>query len=238
MFESLQISSLCITHTIVVQSLRHVWLCHPMGSTALQASLSFTISRTLLKFMSIELVMLSNHLILYHPFLLLPSTFPSIRVFSNELALLIRWPSFSFSISLSNEYSGLISFRTDWFDLAVQGTLKSFLQHHSLKPSILQCSAFFMVQLWYPYMTTGKTIALTMWTFVGKVMFFNTLSRFVIAFLPRSKCLLISRLQSLSAVILEPKKIKSVTASTFSPSTCTWSDGTGCYDLSFLNVEF
>ena len=159
MFESLQISSLCITHTIVVQSLRHVWLCHPMGATALQASLSFTISRTLLKFMSIELVMLSNHLILYHPFLLLPSTFPSIRVFSNELALLIRWPSFSFSISLSNEYSGLISFRTDWFDfLVVQGTLKSLPEHHSSKASILHCSAFFMVQLSYPYMNTGKII--------------------------------------------------------------------------------
>ena len=130
-----------------------------MGATALQASLSFTISQSLLKFMSIELVMLSNHFILCHPFLLLPSTFPSIRVFSNELALHIKWPSFSFSISLSNEYSGLISFRIDWFDfLVVQGTLKSLLQHHSSKASILQCSAFFMVQLSHPYMTTGKTI--------------------------------------------------------------------------------
>jgi len=175
--------------------------------------------------MSIDLVMLSNHLILCCPFLFLPAIFPRIKVFSNESALRIRWPkyySFSFSISPSSEYSVLIFFRVDWFDLTVQGTLKSFFQHHSLKPSILQCSAFFMVQLSHPYMTTGKTIALTMWTFVGKVMslFFNTLSRFVIAFLPRSKYLLISWLQSLSAMILEPKKIKSVTASTFPPSIC------------------
>ena len=147
--------------------------------------------------MSIELVMLSNHLILCHP-LLLPSIFPIIRFLSNELALLIRWPkdwSFSFSNSPSNEYSGLISFRIDWFDLlAVQGTLKNLLQHHSSKASILWCSAFSMVQLSHPYMTTGKTIALTIWTFVDKVMSlpFNTLSRFVIAFLPRSRHLLIS----------------------------------------------
>ena len=140
----------------------------------------------------------SNHLILCHPLLLLPSVFPSIRVFSNESALRIRWPkywSFSFSISPSNENSGLISFRMDWLDLlAVQGILKSLLQHHSSKASILQCSAFFIVQLLHPYMTTGKTIALTRWTFVGKVMslLFNTLSRLVITFLPRSKCLLIS----------------------------------------------
>ena len=148
--------------------------------------------------MSIVLVMPSNHLILCHPLLLLPSIFPSIRVFSNELALRIRWPkywSFRFNISPSNEYSGLISFRMDWLDrLAVQGTLKSFLQHHSLKASILLCSAFFIVQLSHPYMTTGKTIALTRWTFVGKVMslLFNMLSRLVIAFLPKSKRLLIS----------------------------------------------
>ena len=161
----------------------------------------------------------SNHLILCHPLLLLPSIFPSIRVFSNESLLRIRWPkywSFSFSISPSNEYSGLISFRMDWLDLlAVQGTLKSLLQHHSSKASILQCSAFFIVQLSHPYMTTGKTIALTIQTFVSKVMslLFNMLSRLVIAFLPRSKCLLILWLQSLSAVILESKKIKSITVS-------------------------
>ena len=149
---------------------------------------------------------------LCHPLLLPPSIFPSIRVFSNESVLPIRWPkywSFSFSISPSNEYSGLISFRMDWFDLlAVQGTLKSLLQHHSSKASILQCSTFFVVQHSHPYMTTGKTIALTRWTFVGKVMslLFKMLSRLVIAFLPRSKHLLISWLQSPSAVILEHKK--------------------------------
>ena len=154
-------------------------------------------SRSLLKFMSIELVMPTNQLILCHPLLLLPSIFPSIKVFSNELILCIRWSnywSFSFSISPSNEYSELISFRIDWFDpLAVQGTLKGLLQHHSSKASILQCSAFFMVQLSHPYMTTGKTIALTRQTFVSQVMslLFNMLSGFVIAFLPRSKCLLI-----------------------------------------------
>ena len=139
-------------------------------TAAHQASLSFTIPRSLLKLMSIKSVMPSNYLILCHPFLLLPSIFPSIRVFSNESGLHIRWPkywSFSFSISPSNEYSGLISFRIDWLDLlAVQGTLKSLLQHHSSKASILQCSAFFMVQLSHPYMTTGKTVALTTWTFI------------------------------------------------------------------------
>ena len=157
--------------------------------------------------------MKSNHLILCRPLLLLPSIFPSIKVFSNESVLHIMWPkywSFSFSINPSNEYSGLISFRMDLFDLiAVQGTLKSLLQHHSSKASILQHSAFFMVQLSHPYMTTGKTIALTRWTLNGKVMslFCNTLSRLVIAFLPRSEHLLISGLQSPSAMILEPKKI-------------------------------
>ena len=156
--------------------------------------------------------MLSNHLILCYPLFLLPSIFPSIRVFSNELALLIRWPkcwSFNFSISPSNEYSGLISFRIDWFDLlAVQGALKSLLQHDSSKAPILWCSAFFMVQLSHPYMTTGKTIALMIWTFVGELisLLFNTLSRFVIAFLPRSKHLWISWLQSAPMVILKPKK--------------------------------
>ena len=162
--------------------------------------------------MSIELVMPSNHLLLCHPLLLLPSIFPSIRVFSNESALHIRWPkywSFSFNISPSNEHPGLISFRMDCLDLlAVQGTLKSLLQHPRSKASILWCSAFFIVQLSHPYMTTGKTIALTRWTYVGKVMslLFNMLSRLVIVFLPRSKRLLISWLQSPSAVILEPKK--------------------------------
>ena len=151
----------------------------------------------------------SNHLILCYSFLLLPSIFPSIRVFSNESALCIRWPkywSFSFNISPSNEHSRLISFRMDWLDLlAVQGTLKSLLQHHCSKASILQRSAFFTVQLSHQYMTTGKTIALTRWTFVGKIMslLFNLFSRLVITFLPRSKCLLISWLQSPSAVNLE-----------------------------------
>ena len=164
--------------------------------------------------MSIVSVMPSNHLILCHPLLLLPSIFPSIRVFSNESTLCMRLPkywSFSFSISPSNEHSGLISFRMDWLDLlAVQGTLKSLLQHHSSKASILHCSAFFTVQLSHPYMTTGKTIALTRRTFVGKVisLLLNMLSRLVIAFLPRNKHLLISWLQSPSAVILEPPKNK------------------------------
>ena len=152
----------------------------------------------------------SNHLILYHPLLLLPSILPSIRVFSNMSILRIRWPKYwSFSISPSNEYSGLIFFRMDWFDLlAVQGTLESLLQHHSLKASVLRHSAFFIVQLSHPYMTTGKTIALTRWTCVGKVMtlVFNMLSRLVIAFLPKSKCLLIPLLQSPSAVIWSPRK--------------------------------
>ena len=157
----------------------------------------------------------SNHLILCGPLLLLPSIFPRIKVFSSESVLCIRWPkywSFSFSISPSNDYSGLISFRMDWLDLlAVQGSLKSLLQHHSSKASILRCSSFFMVQLSHPYMTTGKTIALTRWTFVGKVMslLFNMLSRLIITFLSRSKSHLISWLQSPSAVILEPQKIKS-----------------------------
>ena len=165
--------------------------------------------------MSIESVMPSNHLILCHPLLLLPPIPPSIRVFSSESTLRMRWPkywSFSFSISPSNEHPGLICFRMDWLDLlAAQGTLQSLLQHHNSKALILRCSAFFTVQLSYPYMTTGKTIALTRWTFVGKAMslLFNMLSRLVITFLPRSKCLLISWLQSPSAVILEPPKIKS-----------------------------
>ena len=167
----------------------------------------------------------SNHLILCCRLLLLPSIFSRIRVFSNESALCIRWPKywiFSFSISPSNEHPGLIAFRREWLDLlAVQGTLKSLLQHHSSKASILQCSALFKVQLSHPYMTTGKTIALTRWTFVDKViLLFNMLSRLEITSLPGSKHLLISWLQSLSAVTLEPKKIKSVTVSVLSPSIC------------------
>ena len=163
--------------------------------------------------MSIELEMPSNYLILCHHLLLLSSIFPSIKVFSNESALRIRWPKywrFSFNISPSNEHPGLISFRMDWLGLlAVQGTLNSLFQHHSSKASILRCSAFFTIQLSHPYMTTGKTRALTRWTLVGKVIFllFNMLSKLVITFLPRSKRLLISWLQSPSAVILEPKKI-------------------------------
>ena len=175
--------------------------------------------RSLLKLMSIELVMPSNHLILCRPLLLLPPIPPSIRVFSNKSTLCIRWPtywSFRFSISPSNEHPGLVSFRMDWLDLlAVQGTLKSLLLHYSSKASILRCSAFFTVQLSHPYMTTGKTIALTRWTFVDIVMAlrFNTLSWLVINFLPRSKYLLISWLQSPPVVILEPRKIKSDTVS-------------------------
>ena len=166
----------------------------------------------------------SRHLILYHPLLLLPPTPPSIRVFSNKSTLFMRWTKywiFSFSISPSNEHPGLILFRMDWLDLlAVQGTLKSLLQHHSSKTSILQCSAFFAVQPSHPYMTTGKTIALTRWTFAGKVMslLFNMLSRLGITFLPWRKCLLISCLQSPSAVILDPQKIISASVSTVSPS--------------------
>ena len=181
-------------------------------TAACQGSLSITNSQNLLKLMSIESVMRSNDLILCHPILFPPSIFPSITVFSSESVLCIRWPkdwSFSFSISPSNEYSGLISFRIDWLDLlAVQETLKSVFHCHSSKSSVLQCSAFFMVQLSHAYMTTGKTIAMTRQTFVGKVMslLFNMLSRLVIAFLPRSNCLSISRLLSPSALIVEPPK--------------------------------
>ena len=213
---------LCIALSQSVQSLSRVWLFATPWFTARQASVSITNSRSLLRLMSIESVMPSSHLILCHPLLLLPPIPPSIRVFSNESTLHMRWPeywSFSFSISPSNEHPGLISFRMDWLDLlAVQGTLKSLLQHHSSKASIFLCSAFFIVQLSHPYMTTGKTIGLTRRTFVGNVMslLFNMLSRLAITFLPMS--LLISWLQSPSAVILEPKKIKSDTVSTVSPS--------------------
>ena len=192
---------------VVVQALSPVRLLVTPWTAARQASPSITNSWSLLKHMSITSVMPFNHLILCHPLLLPPSVFPSIRVFSNESVLHIRWPkywSFSFSISPSNEYSGLISFRMDCLDLlAVQRTLKSLLQHHSSKTSILRCSAFFIVQLSHPCMTPGKTIALTRWTFIGKVvsLLFNMPSRLVIAFLPRSKHLLISWLPSPSAVI-------------------------------------
>ena len=207
-----------------------------------QASLSITNSWSLLKLMSVEPVMPSNHFILCHPFLFPPSIFPNIRVFSNKSALQIRWPkywSFSFSIGPSNEHSGLISFRMDWLDLlAVQGILKSLLQHHSSKASILWCSAFFTVQLSHPYMNTGKTIALTRRTFVGKVMslLFNMLSRLVITFLPRRKRLLISWLPSPSAVILEPPKNK-VSLFPLFPQFLPSSGGSRYHDLNFLNVE-
>ena len=193
--------------------------------------------------MSSESVMLCNHLILCHSFLLLPAIFPSIRIFSRESALCIRWPKywkFSFGISPSNKFAGFISFKVYWLDLlAVKGTLKCLLQHYSSKASILWRSAFFMVQISHLYMTTGKTIALTIQTFVSKVMslLFNTLSRFVIGFLPRSKCLLISWLHSPSTVILEPKKMVSHCFHFF-PIYLPWSDETGCHDLNFLNVEF
>ena len=207
-----------------VQWLSCVRLLATQWMAARQASLSIANSRSLLKLMSIESVMSSSHLILCRPLLLLPPIPPSITVFSNESTLRMRWPkywSFSFSISPSKERPGLISFRMDWLDLfAVQGTLKSLLQHHSSKASILRRSAFFTVQLSHPYMTTGKTIALTRQTFVGKVMslLFNMLSRLVIIFLPMSNRLLISWMQSPSAVILEPPKIKSDTVSTVYPS--------------------
>ena len=196
------------------QSLSHVQLFETPRTAAYQASLSITNSQSLLKLMSIESVMPSNHLVLCHPLLLPPSIFPSIRVFSNESVLRIRRPkcwSFSFSISPSNEYSGLISFRMDWLDLlAVPETLKSLILCHNSKASILRCSAFFIVQISHPYMTTGKTIASARRTFVDKVisLLFNMLSRLVITFLPRSKCLLKSWLQFPSAVILEPSKNK------------------------------
>ena len=222
-----------------VQPLSRVRLFTTLWITAHQASLSITNSQSLLKLMSIKLVMPSSHLILCHPLLLMPPIPPRIRVFSNESTLRMRWPkywSFSFSISPSNEHPGLISFRMDWLDLfAVQGTLNSLLQHHNSKASILWHSAFFTVQLSHPYMMNGKTIALTIWTFFGKVIsLFNILSRLVITFLPRSKCLLISLLQSPSAVILEPKKNKVWHCF---PIYFPWSDGIRCHDLSFLNVK-
>ena len=204
------ILSLSVQFSLVTQSV--VSDSATLWNVVHQAYLSITNSRSLLKHMSIVSVMPSNHLILCSPLLFLPSVFPSIRVFSSESVLCIRWPqywSFSFSISPSSEYSGLISFRMDWLDiLAVEGTLKRLLEHHSSKASVLPCSAFFIVQLSHPYVTTGKNIALTRWTFVGKVMslLYNMLSRLIIEFLPRSKCILISWMQSASAVILDPQK--------------------------------
>ena len=230
-----------------VQLLSHIRLFASPWTEACQASPSITNSRSLLKLMSIESVMPSNHLILCHPFLLLPSVFHSIRVFCNESVLHIRWPkywSFSFNISPSNEYSGLISFRMDWLDLLALKSLKRDSQKSSpipqFKSSILQHSAFFIVQLSYPYMTTGKTIALTRQPFVGKLMslFFNMLSRLVITFFPRGKHLLILWLQSPSAVILDPPKIKSATVSTVSPSICHEVMGLDAMILVFWMLSF
>ena len=215
-----------------VQSLSHVWLFVTPWTAAHQASLSITYSWSLLILMPIESMMPSNHPILCRPLLLPPSIFPSIRVFSNESALCIRWPkywSFSFSISLSNEYSGLISFRVDWLDLlAVQA-----------KASILRRSAFFIVQFSHPYMTTGKTTTLTRLTFGGKAMclLFNMLSRLVITILPRSKCLLISWLQPPIYSDFGPTKNKVCHCFHCFPIYLPWSDGARCHDLSFLNVE-
>ena len=222
-------------HSIVFDSL---W--PPPWNVAPQTSLPITNSQRLFKLMSIESVMSFNHFILCHPLLLPPSTFPSIRVFSNESALPIKWPkywSFSFIICPSNEYSGLITFRMDWLDLlAVQGTLNSLLQHHSSKASILWCSAFFIVQLLYLYMTTGKTIALTRQTFVGKVMslLFNMLFKLVITFLPRY--LLISWLHSSYAVIFGAPKNEVCHYFHCFPICLLWSDGTRSHDLQMLHL--
>ena len=230
-FSSVQFSHSVMFHSLWPHGLQH-------------ADLSITSSQSLFKLISIESVMPSNHLILCCPLLLPLSIFPSIRVFSNESVLCIRWPkywSFSFNISPSNEYSALISFMIDWLDLlAFQGTLKSLLQHHCSKSSILWCSAFFIIQLSHPYMTTGKTITFTRRTFAGKVMslLFNILSKLDITFLPKSKHLLISWLQSPSTVILEPRKIKSVTVSTVSPSICHEVMGSDAIILVFWMLSF
>ena len=221
-----------------------VWLFVTPWNAVCQAPLSFMVSRSLLKFMSTESVMLFNHLIICLLLLLLPSVFTSFRVFSNESALHIRWPKYwSFSVSPSNKYSGLVSFKIYWFDLlAVLGTLKNLLQCHKWEATILPVFSFFMVQLSPLYMTTGQTIAFTIWVFVGKVIFllFNTLSRFVITLLPRSNHLQISRLQSLFAMVLEHKKIKSITAFIFFflSSICHEVLGLGATVFSFLNVEY
>ena len=227
---------------VVVQSPSHVWISVTLW-TAKHASLSLTISRSLPKFMSIASMMPSSQLILWSPLLLLSSIFPSIRDFPNESAVHIKWLkywSFSFSISPSNDYSGLISLEIDWFDLlAIHGTLRSLLQPHSLKTSILWCSVFFTVQLSQLHMTIEKTIDMTIQTFVYRVtsLLFHTLSRFAIAFLPRSNHL-ISWLQSPFAVILESKKRKSVTSSSFSLSVCHEIMVARCHDLSFLVFNF
>ena len=217
-----------------------VWFFATPQTATQQPSLYFTISLSLLKIMSIESVIQSNHHILCHLLLLLPSIFPSIRFFPNESTLCIRCPKY-WSFSLSTSPSGLIFFRIDRFDLLdVQGTLKYLLQHYSSKACIFQCSAFFMVQLLHPYITTGKTVDLTIQIFVGKVMslLFNILSRFVITFLLRSKCLLNSYLQSLSSVILEPKKMKSITVSTLSPLICCEVMGPDSRILVFWMLSF
>ena len=224
-----------------VKSLSRARLVATPWTAARQASLSITNFQSPPKPKSMELVMPSSHLILCRPLLLMPPMPPSLRVFSNESTLRIRWPkycSFSFSTSHSNEHPGLTSFRMDWLDLlVVQGTCKSLLQHYSSKASIFQCSAFFTVQLSHPYMTTGKTIALTRWAFVGKVLclLFNMLSRLVITFLPRSKCVLISWLQSPSAVILEPPEIKSAAGFHCFPIDFPWRDRTRLGWLKYLS---
>ena len=229
-----------------VQLLSLVWHLMTPWTAVHQASLSITNSQSLLKLMSIKSVMPSNRLILCRPLLLLPSLFPNIRAFSKESALCIRWPkylSFSLSINPPNEYSGLISFTTDWSPCSPRDSQESS-PTTQFKSNIFWHSAFFTAQLSHLYVTTGKTIALTIaltiWTFVGKVMslLFNMLCRFVIAFLPSSKCLLISWLQSPSAVILEPKKVKSVTSPTFFPFCLPWNGGTRCHYLSSFNIEF
>ena len=226
----------------VVQSLRCFWLFATPWTATCQASLSFSISQSLLKFMFIKLMKPSNHLILCHCLLLLPPIFPSTRVCSCESVVHIRWLkyySFSFSIVSSNEYSGLNSFRIDWFDLlVVQETLTSLLQHHNLKASVLWHSAFFMVQLSHPYLTTGKTIALTRWTFLGKVMslLFNMLPWYVIA--SKEQVSLVSRLQSWSVVILELKKMKSVTVLIVPPSICHEVMGPDAMILVFWILNF
>ena len=222
-----------------VQLISHLWLFPTPWTAVCQASLFITNSWSLLKQMSIKLVMPSNHLILCYPLLLLPVIFPSIRGFSSELALCIRWSnywSFSLSISPSNGYSGLMTFRIDWLDLfAVQGTLKSLLQYHSSKSSVLQCSAFFMVQLSHPYMTTGKTIALTQWIFVSKVMslLFNMLSRFVIAFVARSKHLLYFMAIVTVYSDLGAQENKVCHCFHCFPIYLPWNDGAGCHGLRF-----
>ena len=229
---------------LVVQSPSHIQLFATPWTAPYQASLSLTISRSWPKFISIASGMPSSHFILWCPLILLPSNFPSISDFSNELAVYIRWPkywSFSFSLSPFNECSRFISFKIDWFDLlAVQGTFRTLLQHNSWKPSILWCPAFFLVQLSQPYLTTGKTIVLTIQTFVNRIisLLSNTLSMFVTAFLPKSSLLLSSWLYSLSSLILEPNKRKFVIISTFSPFICREIMGPDAVILYLLILHF